>query len=536
MCACPVNLLVFREARKQVGSQFAKTDLLRACREDVLSALLLAGEIECGVADAGPNRASAWQQVTDSFADALVSRIPDDSETVYSLIQSLPIPKYLTVSPAEGFAFYALHPLAYADVLNTLGERTAEIAVVGIRSIGTTLSAITSAAARKKGLPVSRITVRPTGHPYNRQTNFTSEQIAWTEQKRNAEAAFVVVDEGPGLSGSSFISVAEALVEAGVPVDKITLICGHQPDFGSLRADNASSRAQQFRWLPVNLEPYRPSSAQMFFGGGQWRRALIPDEASWPASWTSFERLKYLAASDGDNPELLKFMGFGRYGSEAVRREEVVAEAGFGPAPCEIADGFARYPWVQGRPMRAEDLSESVLTRLAENCAFRAKSFPADLRQTTPLQQMAEHNLHELKLDLPVSLRLEQPVIADARMQPHEWILTKAGLMLKTDSGTHGNDHFFPGPADIAWDLAGAIVEWSMPVAAQEFLIATYRRASGDDPRGRLSDYIIAYAAFRCAYCTMAANASDGAEQVRLEKAAARYQASLTGAREAAAV
>jgi hypothetical protein len=523
MCARPVNLLVFREDRKQLGSQFAKTDLLRACREDVLNALLLAGEIECGVADADPDRGSAWQQVTDSFADALVSRIPVDSETVCSLIQSLPIPKYLTVSPAEGFAYYALHPLAYADVLNAFGEVRGEIAVVGIRSIGTTLSAITSAATRKRELRTSRITVRPSGHPYNRQTHFTPEQLVWVAEKRSAEAAFLVVDEGPGLSGSSFISVAEALVGAGVPAEKITLICGHQPDFVFLRADNASSRAQQFRWLPVNLEPYRPSAAQMFIGGGQWRRALIADETSWPASWTSFERMKYFAASDGENPDLLKFMGFGRYGAEA------------GLAPRDVADGFAHYPWVEGRPMRAEDLSENVLTRLAEYCAFRARSFPAELREITSLQQMAKHNLHELKLDLPVSLRLGHPVIADARMQPHEWVLTKAGLMLKTDSGTHGNDHFFPGPVDIAWDLAGAIVEWEMPVAAQDFFIAAYRRACGDDARGRLSDYITAYAAFRCSYCTMAANASDGAEQVRLEGAAVKYAARLAGPRQATA-
>lgn len=536
MCARTVNLLVFREDRKQVGSEFAKTDLLRACREDVLDALLLAGEIECGVSDVAPDLACGWQQVTDFFADALVSRVPVDSDKVCSLIQSLPLPKYLTVSPPEGFAYYALHPLAYADILNAIGKLPSEIAVVGIRSIGTTLSAISSAAARKKGLRTSRITVRPNGHPYNRQTNFTPEQLVWVAAMGTAEAAFLVVDEGPGLSGSSFISVAEALVEAGVPASAITLICGHPPDIESLRAQNAPYRGQQFRWVAVNLEPYRPAAAQMFVGGGEWRRLLIPDEASWPASWTNFERLKYLAASDRDHPDLLKFIGFGRYGSEAVSREKVVADAGFGPAPREMGDGFARYPWVQGRPMRAEDLSESVLTRLAEYCAFRAKSFPADLRQTTPLQQMAEHNLHELKLDLPVSLRLEQPVIADARMQPHEWILTKAGLMLKTDSGAHGNDHFFPGPVDIAWDLAGAIVELSMLVAAQEFFIATYRRVSGDDPRGRLSDYITAYAAFRCAYCTMAANASDGAEQVRLEKAATQYKVSLTGTREAAAV
>ena len=62
---------------------------------------------------------------------------------------------------------------------------------------------------------------------------------------------------------------------------------------------------------------------------------------------------------------------------------------------------------------------------MAEYCAFRHACFRAsNLAEFNALQQMAEHNLHELGLDLPVELRLERPVIADGRMQPHEWLLT----------------------------------------------------------------------------------------------------------------
>lgn len=539
MGARPVNLLVFRENRWQVRSQSAKADLLRACGEDTLNALLLAGEIECGVADAAPELASGWQQVTDSLADVLVSAAASfDSGRVRTLIQSLSAPEILTISPPEGFAYYALHPLAYGDVLNNFGSLADDVAVVGIRSIGTTLSAVTSAAARKRGLRSSRITVRPHGHPYNRETQFSSEQLAWIEQKkqkRRAGTVFLVVDEGPGLSGSSLISGAEALVAAGVPAGDITLICGHQPNFDSLRAEHAARRAQHFRWIAVNPEPYRPAAAPRFIGGGEWRSLLFAAEANWPASWTRFERLKYLTSSDG-NASLLKFAGFGHHGKHVVSRESVVAEMGFGPAPRLEVGGFAGYPWLSGRPMQAEDISETVLTRLAEYCAFRVCAFPTEVQGMAPLQQMAEHNLSEFKLDLPVSLRLEQPMIADGRMQPHEWLLTSDGRMLKTDSGSHGDDHFFPGPTDIAWDLAGTIVEWRMSSAAQEFFLSAYQRASGDNPRWRLSDYITAYTAFRAGYCTMAADASCGSERARLEQAAAGYSSRLIRSREAAAV
>jgi len=39
----------------------------------------------------------------------------------------------------------------------------------GIRSIGTTLSAMAAAAARARGISVERITVRPQGHPLQSQ-------------------------------------------------------------------------------------------------------------------------------------------------------------------------------------------------------------------------------------------------------------------------------------------------------------------------------------------------------------------------------
>src|SRR5215470_8211911 len=111
-------------------------------------------------------------------------------------------------------------------------------------------------------------------------------------------------------------------------------------------------------------------------------------------------------------------------------------------------------------------------------------------------------------------------------MQPHEWVFSDAGVMLKTDSGSHGDDHFFPGTTDIAWDLAGSIVEWQMPQTQKEYFLDAYRRASGDDAASRMDGFIKAYAVFRCAYCMMAANALCGTEeQTRLERAAAGYRA-----------
>ncbi len=54
------------------------------------------------------------------------------------------------------------------------------------------------------------------------------------------------------------------------------------------------------------------------------------------------------------------------------------------------------------------------------------------------------------------------PALAmDGRMMPHEWLATDAGI-LKTDAIDHHDDHFVPGPQDIAWDVAGFAAEFGL--------------------------------------------------------------------------
>ena len=535
MSARGLNLLVFREGRRCVAGAKFKAGLLRAMEsltpnpssDDVLGALLRAGELECGIADADQARSAEIEKLADALADMLLSGRPSpEFSTIKDSVSRAPVPERLELSRPEGFAYYALHPIAYAGVLDRLPGMPEDLVVIGIRSIGTTLSAMTAAAARLRGAKVQRMTVRPAGHPYDRETRFRAEQMPALNDALARGAAFLVVDEGPGLSGSSFLSVAEALERAGAAREKITLICGHQPNPATLCSNNAAQRWQRFHSVSVGQEPQRPAEAGTFVGGGEWRKVLLKSSSDWPESWSSMERLKYLSSSEPRR--LLKFAGLGHYGTPIMEREQVVAEAGFGPALRQESHGFVSYPWLDGRPVWARELSSQMLVRLAEYCAFRARAFPASEADKTALQQMAEHNLEQMGSSFPVSLKLERPVIADGRMQPHEWIRTATGEMFKTDSGSHGDDHFFPGPTDIAWDLAGAIVEWRMaPLQAIEFM-ERYRRASGDDARGRIEDFVRSYAAFRWAYCKMAGNAMAGTpEQARLGAAGQNYAAML---------
>jgi hypothetical protein len=116
-------------------------------------------------------------------------------------------------------------------------------------------------------------------------------------------------------------------------------------------------------------------------------------------------------------------------------------------------------------------------------------------------------------LHLPV----ERPAICDSRMMPYEWLLTEEGRWSKLNAAMHGDDHFFPGPCDIAWDLAGIVVEWDLSTPARQMLLEKYRQVSGDDVAQRIGNYEVAYAIFRTGWSKIAAHsvaAGEGAERL----------------------
>ncbi len=120
----------------------------------------------------------------------------------------------------------------------------------------------------------------------------------------------------------------------------------------------------------------------------------------------------------------------------------------------------------------------------------------------------------------------------DGRMLPHEWIETERGY-LKIDAVDHHADHFYPGDADIAWDLAATCVEFAVDRAARCFLVERYRALTGDTLSARLLHfYEIAWTSFRAGYASLAAGAGVQAEQSRWRKERLRYELLLGDALE----
>ena len=259
--------------------------------------------------------------------------------------RDLPAFEQLSISTPEGFAYYALHPLAYADVIQQISACD-RLLVVGIRSIGTTLSAVAAACctgARNSWLRGSRcvrrdiLTIAP--------PNLLPSRWLRSAKRCPCGASFAVVDEGPGLSGSSFLAVAEALERAGAPTEKIILISSHAPNVDALCAENAACRWQRFRCIPVARRSASASgSSRVYRRRPVAEPSVARSESEWPAAWTSFERLKYLSSGGHDERRLFKFAGLGHYGDVVFERERKVAAAGFGPMPREESDGFVSYP------------------------------------------------------------------------------------------------------------------------------------------------------------------------------------------------
>jgi len=527
------DLWIFREARDTVFTAVAVQELRNAIgkflrgrdKTDGVNALIRAGQLESALADANSTAVTHFSAVTDRIAAALYGNFSQPSSTVDSM-DRVEVPGTISVSTPEGFAYYALSPFDFSNSASNLISRSKSVLVIGIRSIGTTLSAITRAALKKSNRKCERMTVRPTGHPYDRLAQFTPEQTQAIEKFTHEAAEFLVVDEGPGRSGSSFLSVAEALVAVGVDARRIFLLGSAEPDLTQLRARNAASRWKKFQYHSAEFRYAKRFQHCTNLSGGEWRRILIGAHPHWPASWRQMERLKFLSH---DQKLFLKFEGLGPLQKSARDRAECLAQAGFCPRTDDSQDGFLSYRFISGRPFMKADISITTLEHIAKYCAFRASAFRTSHDNAEPLYNMRRANIQN---EFGIAwngeferLQTQTPILTDGRMQPHEWIRSTDGSIFKTDAISHGDDHFFPGPCDIAWDLAGVAVEWSLTSDTLELLLARFRQLTGDDVRPRLTEFLLAYSVFRLGYCKMAAESeNDLQERARLEKAYRRYR------------
>jgi len=462
------------------------------------------------------------------------------------------LPEKVIDTVPEGFAQYGLLPETYlvsaAKAARACPMPTA--VCVGIRSIGTTLSALVTAVLEELGREVLSLTVRPRGHPFDRRPRF-SEALACVLRERRS-SLFLLVDEGPGLSGSSLAGTARALVDLGVEEDRIVLLPSWRTDGNSLRSAEARSRWRRHAQFTATFEEVWIDSGRLGralrgrelqdLSAGAWRASLLEPGRPLPPVQPQHERRKYLArspssASERRLPDLMvRFAGLGALGEPRQARAEGLAQAGFGARPAGLVHGFLVQEFLPGSPAKATDAAELVHT-MAAYLAHLRRHFPAD-GPVTDLRQMVATNVtealgseaaHQALARLEATPHDVGPTMLDGRMFPHEWIRTAAGFR-KVDAVDHGDDHFYPGPQDIAWDVAATCVEFDLSAELQDAFLEEYRRASGDGTVvRRLPGFAVAYLAFRVGYASLAGEqlgaSPDGA---RFRADAAVYRARLT--------
>ncbi len=382
-----------------------------------------------------------------------------------------------------------------------------------------------------------------------------------------------MVDEGPGLSGSSFGAVADWLEERGVPAGRIAFFPSHGGAPGPQASDRHRDRWRRAArhvvpfetlvlraprpehrleaWVADLLGPAEGPPEEI--SAGRWRLRRYAREADWPPAHPQQERRKFLLRTGrhggGGGTWLLKFAGLGREGERKAERARALHAAGFTPEVAGFRHGFLVERWIgaeEARPLGRGGLDPDRLAeQVGRYLGFRARAFPADPgRGATParLWAMARHNAAAAALGAAATRGLDRwteaelaalaqrarPVETDNRLHAWEWLVAPDGRLIKCDALDHHAGHDLVGCQDIAWDVVGAAVELELPGPARARLRTVVEAEAGRalDPR-LLALFAPCYLAFQLSWHAMAADAADAAadaaEAARLRQAAGRY-------------
>ncbi len=522
--------------------------------DDLIAALISFGEFESGVADAlcpteddSHPTLIALRNIAECLGRAAASAVDGDDAAVAGALRAadaacgrlepLSWPD-IRVTVPEGYAYYSLYPETYADaVVNWVdGERPPRVLAIGLRSIGASLSAIVTGALQRRGVPTASWTLRPQGHPFDRHVALTRDLVARLDP---ISSVVLIVDEGPGLSGSSLTGTAAALSALGVTDDRILFVPSWNPSPEGFVSPSAQARWPRHRAILPSFDRIRSSLAEAGVvpadarevSAGAWREWLrLPQP--WPAAQPQHERRKYVFES-----RVARFAGLGEYGHGSAGRAEALHGAGYCARPVALQRGFLTLQVVDGSPLCIANLNDAFLRHASTYVAWlRCHASTSRTASVAPLAEMLLTNTREaLGAEwLPAAEALARDATAfaepstavDGRMQPHEWLAAAPGQWIKTDALDHHRDHFLPGCTDAAWDVAGMMIEFGR---GGDILVAEYARRSGDRLIAqRLPFFVAAYSAFRAGYCAIAAQALAGTDDgARFERLGSQYRDAL---------
>lgn len=514
--------------------------------QDAIDLLIDCGELETGITDylSGENgetsalliklcrslSINSGKIVCKLWNGKTLSDETDHIRNTINKIRVMETPGNIKVNVPEGFVYYGLYPETYIDAADRFYEKyePGNVVCIGIRSIGTQLSALVSAQLINNNCNVHSFTVRLKGHPFSRYLVLSRELENFVRD--NNHLWFIIVDEGPGLSGSTIGGTVNKLLILGVDPKKIVIFPSWESDGRNFVSKTAREIWPGFEkfvgefqhlWIKSGkLETGFNCDILKEFSAGLWRKHLIQSEKDYPAVHPHHEKRKYLLKGKGkeNNTILLaKFAGLGNYGKEIIKRGIVLGKSRFCPEIRGYANGFVIMPFIEGVPMKPENVDEEFIKFVAEYFALINNEFTAELTATWEnmtamiLQNTTEglgsewvENAQRVIKQFPSSSYQHNVVAIDGHVMSHEWIKTENGFK-KVDSLEHWSDQFFIGCQNIAWDIAGFMIEFELEEKMKRKLVDHYIRLTNDvDIESRLPFYLTAYCAFRIGYITLA--------------------------------
>jgi hypothetical protein len=557
-------VIAYRDSIREVTTA-AELSRLRelACGRDTENLLISAGELEQGIADALHPLSDGWGPVQallrdavcaaaaahlDSMAGRPVAGALSRLRSLLATLRRRHLPATIAIKAPEGFLHYALDPAGHAASAALYATRVGwpratRAGIVGLRSIGTSLSAVVAAALKS----ARSVTVRPHGLPGNRCVVADARLQARVAGWASVDADILIVDEGPGATGESFACVAAWLRALGIDPDRMVLFPHHASGMSLAPHSRRTWYAAMRKHIPPDDRGHVHQVASALglvvtddLSAGRWR-TVVPETSALP-SCPHHERRKYRARGPDGAMYMLRYAGRGRWGRATVERALRLAELGIGPRVHGHAGGFIAVQWIEGRPVRAAECREPAFGQsLCAYLAARAGRFstgePVD--DMLLIGVLTENTREVLGPDPPglsVTMgRIErlprrEAVIADARLLRHEWLSTPMGYA-KVDVLDHGDGIRPPGPMDAAWDLAGAAVEYSLDEAAVAALCSRCAPAcerSASELAAAVAAYRAPYAA--CCLGEMSLSAREAgapADRQRLRWQAARYVRAL---------
>jgi hypothetical protein len=534
----------------------------------LVRAFIQAGELVQGLADRefeakGADDLSPMQQSGARLLKALATAVDVSWHNMFdghlpltddwpAMLGELDTQGPIRTRQAEGYAFYALYPEAYLAAARASALRP-DTVVIGLRSIGTGLAALVTAAIDAK----PAFTLRPVGHPFDRRIAATPALTA--KILENPDAHYAVVDEGPGLSGSSFGSVVDWLQDHGVAAGRIHIFPSHngQPgpqaserhrrhwqgsdrhctDMDALILDTHEPAHRLRNWVSAlvgeEIEDWKDIS------GGAWRDLGTHSSGGCrPPADMQNEKRKFLASS-ANRRWLVKFTGLGEDAVRKVHKASLLSEAGFIPKVAGMRYGFLVGQWLEGTRLSEVTIDRTrLVAAIARYFGFRARRLPASGNGASlrDLGRMAAVNTGEL-LGTVAAAKVEgtiataenfaallRPIDTDNRLHAWEWIVTEEGNILKADALDHSSAHDPIGCQDLAWDIAGAATEFDLTPAEREALQQSVADAAGYETRPDLiALFEIFYLTFQAGLWTNASASLTGDEAARCAGLVRRY-------------